>query len=48
VVSRAVGKENKEVNLDGHAFLLRLVVSRLEKFVDDCWVQQWEAPLKTV
>lgn len=49
MVNRAVGKENKEVILDGHAFL-RLVLSRLEKFVDD-WDQQWDAehdPLKTV
>ena len=49
MVNRAVGKENTEVILDGHAFL-RLVLSRLEMFVDD-WVLQWDAeqdPLKTV
>ena len=48
MVNRAVGKENKEVILDGHAFL-RLVPSRLEMFVDD-WVLQWDEhdPLKTV
>jgi hypothetical protein len=48
VVNRAVGKGNKEVILDGHAFL-RLVLSRLEMFVD--WDLQWPAeqdPLKTV
>jgi hypothetical protein len=49
VVNRAVGKENKEVILDGHAFL-SLVLSRLEMFVDD-WVLKWDAehdPLKMV
>jgi hypothetical protein len=47
-VNRAVGKENKEVIQDGHAFL-RLVLSRLGMFVD--WVLQWSAEkdrLKTV
>jgi hypothetical protein len=39
VVNRAVGRENKEVIQDGHAFRC-LVLSRLEMFADD--------PLKTV
>lgn len=49
MVNRAVGKQNKEVILDGQVFL-RLVLSRLEMLVDD-WVLQWDAeqdPLKTV
>ena len=51
MVNRAVGKENKEVVLDGRVFL-RLVLSRPGMFADDCdWVLQWDAeqdPLKTV
>ena len=49
MVNRAVGKENKEVILDGHAFL-RLDASRLEMIADD-WDLRWDAeqdPLKTV